>query len=68
MIAGVTGGSPPATCRSSSGSAGLERDSMVNVSQLMSVNRADLAESVGLRDSRTVRRLDDGRRLVLQPG
>ncbi len=50
------------------GIANRDRDCTVNVSQLITVDRADLEESVGLLDARTVRRVDDGLRLVLSLG
>lgn len=46
-------------------SAGLDRDCTVNVSQLLTVDRADLGELVGVLDARTIRRVDDGLRLVV---
>ena len=50
------------------GTAGRDRDRTVTVSQLRSVMRANLAESVGLLDARTVRRLGDELRLVRRWG
>lgn len=50
------------------GTAGLDRDCTVNVSQLLTLDRADLGESLGVLDARTSRRVDDGLRLVLSLG
>ena len=50
------------------GAAGLDRDGTVNVSQLLTLDRADLGEPLGVLDARTVRRVDDGLRLVLSLG
>lgn len=47
------------------GTAGLDRDCTINVSQLLTLDRADLGEPVGVLDARTIRRVDDGLRLVL---
>lgn len=47
------------------GTAGLERDCVLNVSQLLTLDRDDLEEPVGLLDSMTTRRLDQGLKLVL---
>lgn len=48
--------------------AGLDRDCTVNVSQLLTLDRADLEEPVGVVDARTIRRVDEGLRLVLSLG
>ncbi len=50
------------------GTASLDRDCTVNVSQLITVDRADLGDPVGALDARTVQRVDDGLRLVLSLG
>lgn len=50
------------------GTAGLDRDCAVDVSQLLTVDRDDLEEPVGMLDARTIRRVDDGLRLVLSLG
>lgn len=44
---------------------GLPKDSVVNVSQLATVDKAALIERVGTLPPRLLRRLDDGLRLVL---
>lgn len=58
----------PGNVRLPAGTAGLDRDCTVNVSQLLTLDRADLGEPVGALDARTVRRVDDGLRLVLSLG
>ena len=45
--------------------SGLRRDSVANVSQLITVNRDDLVERSGQVDAATMRRVDAGLRLVL---
>ena len=45
--------------------SGLRRDSVANVSQLITVNRDDLEERSGQVDATTMRRVDAGLRLVL---
>jgi len=47
------------------GTAGLDRNCTINVSQLLTLDRADLGEPVGVLDARTIRCVDDGLRLVL---
>jgi mRNA interferase MazF len=46
-------------------SSGLPRDSVVNVSQLFTLDRQALTEKVGTLSARQSRLLDDGLRLVL---
>lgn len=46
-------------------SSGLARDSVVNVSQIMTVDKSGLLEYVGMLDLFTLRRVDDGLRIVL---
>lgn len=50
------------------GTAGLVRDCAVNVSQLLTLDRADLSEPLGVLDSGSIRRVDAGLRLVLSLG
>jgi mRNA interferase MazF len=45
--------------------SGLRRDSVANVSRLITVNRDDLQEQAGQVDAATMRRVDAGLRLVL---
>lgn len=47
------------------GSAGLDRDCVVNVSQLLTLDRESLEEPVGSLDASASRRLDNGLKLVL---
>ncbi len=58
----------PGNVALAAGTAGLDRDCTVNVSQLLTLDRADLGEPVGVLDARTIRRVDDGLRLVLSLG
>lgn len=55
----------PGNVALAAGTAGLDRDCTVNVSQLLTVDRADLGHPLGELDARTVRRVDEGLRLVL---
>lgn len=45
--------------------AGLTRDSVANVSQVMTVDRRDLGEAAGRLDALTLKRIEAGLRLVL---
>lgn len=45
--------------------SGLTRDSVVNVSQLITVDKSFLTERVGQLSSRTMQAIEDGMRLVL---
>ena len=47
-------------------SSGLPRDSVVNVSQLLTLDRGFLIEYAGTLSSRSQRAVDDGLRMVLQ--
>ncbi len=49
-----------------SNSSGLPRDSVVNVSQLLTLDRSFLAEFAGTLPPRLLRALDEGLRLVMQ--
>jgi mRNA interferase MazF len=46
--------------------SGLRRDSVANVSQLITVNKEDLKERSGQMDAETMRRVNAGLRLVLE--
>jgi mRNA interferase MazF len=46
--------------------SGLRRDSVTNVSQLITVNKEDLQERSGQMDAETMRRVNAGLRLVLE--
>ena len=46
-------------------SSGLPRDSVANVSQVITIDRGFLLEPVGKLDAKTLRQVDDGLRLVL---
>jgi mRNA interferase MazF len=49
------------------GEANLPRRSVVNVSLLVAVDKADLSEQIGTLSPRRVREILDGIRLVLEP-
>lgn len=46
--------------------SGLPKDSVANVSQVVTVDRSDLREPAGRLDARTLRQVEAGLRLVLQ--
>ncbi len=50
------------------GAAGLDRDCTVNVSQVLTLDRTDLAEPLGSLDLITQRKVDEGLRLALGLG
>ena len=45
--------------------SGLERESVVNVSQIVTIDKADLENRVGILSSRTMEEIEDGVRLVV---
>ncbi len=45
--------------------SGLPRDSVVNVSQILTIDKSALTERVGMLPPRQMERIDDGMRLVL---
>jgi len=45
--------------------SGLRKDSIANVSQIVTLDRAYLVELVGTMDSKTLRQVESGLRLVL---
>ncbi len=49
------------------GEANLPRDSVVNVTQIFTLNKADLIEYLGTLPPRRVRQILEGVRLVLEP-
>ena len=50
------------------GESGLDRDSVLNVSQVVTLDKAHLGERAGSLDAHTMRRVEAGLRLVLQLG
>ena len=61
MNLGNAPGNVPVTSRSS----GLPKPSVVNVSQLVTVDRTLMTERIKLLDAETMNRIDDGLRLVM---
>jgi mRNA interferase MazF len=55
----------PGNISLAAGAAGLDRDCLVNVSQLLTLDRGDLDEPSGSLGRAVMRRVDDGLRLVL---
>ena len=55
----------PGNVRLAGATSGLGRDSVVNVSQLVTLNKADLSESVERLDTATMRMVEEGLALVL---
>jgi mRNA interferase MazF len=59
-------GEAPGNVLLPAGSAGFSRDSVVNVSQLLTLDRGFLSEHAGTLSPRLQRSIDDGLRTVLQ--
>ena len=57
----------PGNVRLHKGEAGLPRPSVVNVTQIATVDRADLTEKLGQLSSKRLQEVWDGVRLVLEP-
>lgn len=55
----------PGNLRVSAKESGLPRDSVVNVSQLVTLDKRFLDEAIGVLPARSLRRIDAGLRLVL---
>ena len=49
------------------GEANLKKESVVNVSQIVTVDRADLIEKIGALSSRRIRQIVSGLSLLLEP-
>lgn len=58
-------GAAPGNVRLPRGASGLPRDSVINVTQVLAVDKDLLVERIGDLDPRRLRELDDGLRLVL---
>ena len=58
-------GDMPGNVRLTTGTTGLDNDSVVNITQLLTVDRADLVEYVGSVSDRKMDQIDRGLRLVL---
>ncbi|MGH9039114.1 MAG: type II toxin-antitoxin system PemK/MazF family toxin [Acidimicrobiia bacterium] len=58
-------GAAPGNVTLTAGTGGLPKDSVVNVSQVVTLNKSDLAERVGNLDRRTLRTIEAGLRRVL---
>jgi mRNA interferase MazF len=69
VVAAVTSnlrrGSDPGNVRIPAGSGGLPKESVISVTQLLTVDRSVLQEKVGTLDTAIMRRVDRGLRLVL---
>jgi mRNA interferase MazF len=59
-------GNAPGNVLLPAGTAGLPRDSVVNVSQILTLDRAHLTEHAGTLPPKLQRAVDDGLRLALQ--
>lgn len=55
----------PGNLRLPRGTSGLARDSVINVTQMLALDKDLLVERIGALDARRLRELDDGLRLVL---
>ena len=49
------------------GEGGLKKDSVINISQIITVDKADLAEKIGRLSSARIRQIADGIRLLTEP-
>lgn len=69
LVAVITGnlrlGDAPGNVRARASATGLPRDSVINVSQIFTLDRAFLLESAGLLSPPIRRAVEDGLRLVL---
>jgi mRNA interferase MazF len=55
----------PGNVALAAGSAGLDRDSVVNVSQVVTLNKGDLSKRAGVLDGLNMEQVDLGLRLAL---
>jgi mRNA interferase MazF len=55
----------PGNVALAAGAGGLPKDSVVNVSQVVTLNKSDLEDRLGAVDRRTLRGVDSGLRLAL---
>jgi mRNA interferase MazF len=60
-------GDAPGNVALKAGTSGLPKDSVVNVSQVVTLDKSDLEERVGSVDRRVMRSVDAGLRLALGP-
>lgn len=69
MVAAITSNmaraEAPGNVRLSKGTAGLPKASVVNVAQVLTLNRDDLAERIGHLSAEKMREVDNGLRLAL---
>jgi mRNA interferase MazF len=57
----------PGTVLLKKGEANLKKDSVVNITQLVTVNKADLSEKIGTVSPARVREIVEGIRLLIEP-
>jgi mRNA interferase MazF len=57
----------PGNVALAAGSAGVDRDSVVNVSQVVTLDKDDLGKRLGALDGIKLRQVDAGLRLALDP-
>jgi len=65
ITSNVALGSAPGNVALPAGAAGLDRDSVVNISQLLTIDKGALDGHVGEVPSAALRQIDDGLRLAL---
>jgi mRNA interferase MazF len=58
-------GAAPGNVALAAGSAGLDRDSVINVSQVVTLDKSDLSKLLGSLDSLKMEQVDVGLRLAL---
>lgn len=49
------------------GEGGLKKDSVINISQIITVDKADLVEKIGRLSSTRIKQIIDGIKLLLEP-
>ena len=67
LTSNLTWADAPGNVRLRKGEGGLPKESVVNVSQVFTVDKADCAEKIGTLSPRRVCEVVDGVRLVIEP-
>ena len=67
LTSNLTWADAPGNVRLRKGEGGLPKESVVNVSQVFTVDKADCAEKIGTLTGRRVREIIDGVMLVIEP-
>jgi len=67
LTSNLTLADAPGNVRLRKGEGGLPKESVVNVSQIFTVDRQDCSEKIGSLSQRRIREIIDGARLVIEP-